>query len=74
MVGNTFMPIRTVFAWAFDRLLPEKLAEVNERTHSPVPAILLVMGIVTAMLAWSVCRPTSVRGSRSASWPASSAS
>jgi basic amino acid/polyamine antiporter, APA family len=54
MVGNTFMPIRTVFAWAFDRLLPEKLAEVNERTHSPVPAILLVMGIVTAMLAWSV--------------------
>ena len=54
MVGNTFMPIRSVFAWAFDRLLPEKLAEVNERTHSPVPAILLVMSLVTAMLAWSV--------------------
>src|SRR4029079_3749356 len=41
------------FAWAFDRLLPEKFAEVNERTHSPVPAILLVMGIVTLMLIWS---------------------
>ena len=54
MVGNTFMPIRSVFAWSFDRLLPEKFAEVNERTHSPVPAILLVMGLVTAMLAWSV--------------------
>ncbi len=54
MVGNTFMPIRSVFAWAFDRLLPEKLAEVNERTHSPVPAILLVMAIVTVMLAWSI--------------------
>ncbi len=54
MVGNTFMPIRTVFAWAFDRLLPEKFSEVNERTHSPVPAILLVMAIVTAMLAWSI--------------------
>jgi len=54
MVGNTFMPIRTVFAWAFDRLLPEKFSEVNERTHSPVPAILLVMTLVTAMLAWSV--------------------
>jgi len=54
MVGNTFMPIRTVFAWAFDRLLPEKFAEVNERSHSPVPAILLVMGIVTAMLYWSI--------------------
>jgi basic amino acid/polyamine antiporter, APA family len=54
MVGNTFMPIRTVFAWAFDRLLPEKFSEVNDRTHSPVPAILLVMTLVTAMLAWSV--------------------
>jgi amino acid transporter len=54
MVGNTFMPIRTVFAWSFDRLLPEKFSEVNERTHSPVPAILLIMGLVTAMLAWSV--------------------
>src|SRR2546428_807583 len=54
MVGNTFMPIRTVFAWAFDRLLPEKFSSVNERTHSPVPAILLVMGLVTVMLAWSV--------------------
>jgi amino acid transporter len=54
MVGNTFMPIRSVFAWAFDRLLPERFAEVNERTHSPVPAILLVMALVTAMLAWSV--------------------
>ena len=54
MVGNTFMPIRTVFAWAFDRLLPEKFTEVNTRTHSPVPAILLVMGLVTLMLAWSI--------------------
>jgi amino acid transporter len=54
MVGNTFMPIRTVFAWSFDRLLPERFSEVNERTHSPVAAILLVMAIVTAMLAWSV--------------------
>lgn len=54
MVGNTFMPIRTVFAWAFDRVLPEKLANVNERTHSPVPAIILIMVLVTAMLAWSV--------------------
>src|SRR5207249_11857560 len=54
MVGNTFMPIRTVFAWSFDRLLPERFSQVNERTHSPVPAILLVMGLVTLMLAWSV--------------------
>jgi amino acid transporter len=54
MVGNTFMPIRSVFAWAFDRLLPERFADVNERYHSPVPAILLVMGLVSLMLVWSI--------------------
>ena len=32
-----------------DRLLPERLANVNERTHSPVPAILTVMVLVTLM-------------------------
>ena len=58
MVGNTFMPVRTVFAWAFDRLLPARLADVNERTHSPVPAILTVMVLVTAMLIWSITATT----------------
>jgi basic amino acid/polyamine antiporter, APA family len=58
MVGNSFMPVRTVFAWAFDRLLPAKLADVNDRTHSPVPSILTVMGLVTVMLVWSVLATT----------------
>jgi APA family basic amino acid/polyamine antiporter len=58
MVGNTFMPIRSVFAWSFDRVLPERLSNVNERFHSPVAAILLVMTLVTLMLAWSVTATT----------------
>ncbi|HEX4691628.1 MAG TPA: APC family permease [Solirubrobacteraceae bacterium] len=58
MVGNTFMPVRSVFAWSFDRLLPERFANVSERFHSPVPAILLVMALVTLMLAWSVVATT----------------
>jgi basic amino acid/polyamine antiporter, APA family len=58
MVGNTFMPVRTVFAWSFDRLLPERFTKINERFRSPVPAILLVMTLVTAMLAWSVIATT----------------
>ncbi len=58
MVGNSFMPVRTVFAWAFDRLLPARLADVNDRTHSPIPAILTVMSLVTAMLVWSVLATT----------------
>ena len=54
MVGNSFMPIRSVFAWAFDRILPAKLADVNERTHTPVPAIVTVMALIVLMLWWSV--------------------
>jgi amino acid transporter len=54
MIANTFMPIRSFFAWSFDRLMPEKLADVNERTHSPVTAILVVNGIIAALTIWSV--------------------
>jgi len=54
MFPNTFMPVRTIFAWSFDRILPSKLSEVSERTHAPVPAIILASIIVTAILAWSV--------------------
>jgi amino acid transporter len=53
MIANIYMPIRSVFAWSFDRLLPERLSEVNERTHSPVPAILLCSGIVALVLIWN---------------------
>ncbi len=54
MVGNTFMPIRSLFAWSFDRLLPERVSDVNERTHSPVIAIVIEMVIITLMLIWSI--------------------
>jgi amino acid transporter len=54
MIANTYMPIRSFFAWSFDRLMPERLASVNERTHSPIPAILLANGIIAAVVIWSV--------------------
>src|SRR5690348_6612065 len=54
MFPNTFMPVRTIFAWSFDRILPEKLSDVNERTHAPVPAIITASVIVALILAWSV--------------------
>lgn len=54
MFPNTFMPVRTIFAWSFDRILPGKLSEVSERTHAPIPAIIVAAIIVAAILAWSV--------------------
>jgi amino acid transporter len=54
MFPNTFMPVRTIFAWSFDRILPGKLSEVSERTHAPIPAIIVASIIVAGILAWSV--------------------
>jgi basic amino acid/polyamine antiporter, APA family len=54
MIANTFMPIRSFFAWSFDRLMPEKLADVNERTRSPITAIVVVNVIIAGLVVWSV--------------------
>src|ERR1700730_15368381 len=54
MIANTFMPIRSFFAWSFDRLMPESLANVNERTHSPINAIIGTNVIIAALVIWSV--------------------
>ncbi len=39
---------RTMFAMSFDRMMPEKLAEVSERWHSPTWAVIItgVFGVV----------------------------
>lgn len=43
---------RDLFAWSFDRLIPSKFAEVNERTHTPVFNIVFTfaVGWVTLMV------------------------
>jgi len=33
---------RSLFAWSFDRLIPDRIAEVNERTHSPLNAMIVI--------------------------------
>lgn len=37
---------RNLFAWSFDRVLPGRLAQVNERLHSPVIATIIVAVII----------------------------
>lgn len=37
---------RNLFAWAFDRLMPQSLADVSERFHSPVKAIFTIAVVV----------------------------
>ncbi|MEB2332776.1 MAG: APC family permease [Anaerolineaceae bacterium] len=51
--GTVFLSsTRVIFAAAFDRLLPEKVAEVNEKTGTPVYALLLMVvpSVVVAYL------------------------
>jgi APA family basic amino acid/polyamine antiporter len=46
---------RQVFAWSFDRMFPEKFAEVNERWHTPHNAIWLTLlgGLVGVFLSYA---------------------
>jgi APA family basic amino acid/polyamine antiporter len=41
---------RAMFAWSFDRLVPEKLSEVHPRYHSPWIAVIVVALIAEAFL------------------------
>ena len=41
MIFTAIAATRCLFAWSFDRLLPERVATVSERTHSPVNATLI---------------------------------
>lgn len=42
---------RCMLAWSFDKIMPEKLADVDERTHSPVVAVAVVAIIYIASIA-----------------------
>ena len=40
---NFMLITRMIFAWSFDRVFPEKMSEVNERTRSPIWAVVFVI-------------------------------
>jgi amino acid transporter len=56
--GTVFLSsTRVIFAAAFDRLLPEKVAEIEPRTRTPIVALLLMVVpslVISALFAWNV--------------------
>lgn len=48
---------RAMIAWAFDRIAPEGLGYVSDRTHTPVNAILVATGVTVLLLAGYVFTP-----------------
>jgi basic amino acid/polyamine antiporter, APA family len=40
---NISMPQRALLTWSFDGLMPQGLSKVNERTHTPIRAIVVVL-------------------------------
>ncbi len=54
MIPNITIAVRTLFAWAFDGLLPSNIARVSPRTHAPNYAIAVVVVLSVAALGWAV--------------------
>jgi len=59
---HCFMAVcqRGLFAYSFDRLLPSRVAEVNERTHTPVVAISITVLLSIGCAAWAAYSTTYV--------------
>jgi amino acid transporter len=51
---NQAMVQRGFFTWSFDRLAPAKLADVDERTHTPLVAIAVTFVVAVAAAAWVI--------------------
>jgi APA family basic amino acid/polyamine antiporter len=45
-----YQPVRSMFAWSIDRLIPSRLSSVNDRFHVPVLLHLLAFAIIEAMI------------------------
>lgn len=54
MIPNLTIPVRTLFAWALDGILPSRFARVSARTHAPNYAIGLTVILSILVLRWAV--------------------
>jgi len=55
---NVAMAVRALFAWSFDGLAPLKLSEVNEKTHSPIIAIVIISVLTLGATIWTALSAT----------------
>jgi amino acid transporter len=46
-----WIPTKYMFAWAFDRVIPSKFADVNERFHTSILSIVAIMALSVVVLA-----------------------
>jgi len=51
---------RALFAWSFDRFIPESVSEVNERTRAPLRANVITTIVAVIMLAVVVFSPSTL--------------
>lgn len=57
MVPTFLIATRSLFAWSFDRIIPDRVSEVSDRTHSPLWANGTVLVIALIFLALTVFGP-----------------
>jgi amino acid transporter len=53
LYANAAIAYRVPFAWSFDGLSPRRFTEVNERTHTPVVAIVVMTVFCIVATAWA---------------------
>ncbi len=51
-------PVRAIFAWSFDQVIPERLATINERTHTPV-LLLVIISLASLFTLYAAAYTTS---------------
>jgi APA family basic amino acid/polyamine antiporter len=54
IINNFAVTVRSMFAWAFDSLLPIRVAQVNPRFNTPVIATVVAVAINIGALYWAI--------------------
>ncbi|GIU97575.1 MAG: amino acid transporter [Actinomycetota bacterium] len=57
LAGLGFAPIRNVFAWSFDRLIPTSFSEIKTKYRAPVWAIVAVIAVAEVFLWLGIYSP-----------------